>query len=380
MRINSLWYRDNAQKWEVSEMDFFDLTLLVGGSGVGKTQILKAILSLKNIANGNALNSVEWNISFDSLGKTYRWEGKFEVKFVNNFNWQSYKNKSFKPKIEEEKIYLEENLLAQKKNDILIFEDKEMPKLRPTESIISIFREEEAILPAFEGLKKISFRDHTVKDVNKYYHVTDYKSFFSEYNTLEEIRNSDLDTILKLSCLYQNEPTVFNKIVESYKDVFPQVEKIRIEPTLDSPEINTSGGNPPIVIQFKEKGVNRWIPQSQLSSGMFRTFLHISEMFLLSDGTVVLIDEFENSLGVNCIDVLTEDLLFENNRLQFIATSHHPYIINKIPYEYWKIVTRKGGVIKTHNAQEFDLGASSHERFMNLINLPQYKSGIESLA
>ena len=55
------------------------------------------------------------------------------------------------------------------------------------------------------------------------------------------------------------------------------------------------------------------------------------------------------------------------------------YIINKIPYNYWKIITRKGGQIKTHNAKDFDLGASSHERFLNLINLPQYKRGIESL-
>jgi hypothetical protein len=84
-------------------------------------------------------------------------------------------------------------------------------------------------------------------------------------------------------------------------------------------------------------------------------------------------------LGVNCINVLTEDLIYENSRLQFIATSHHPYIINKIPYNYWKIITRKGGQIKTHDAKDFDLGASSHERFLNLVNLPQYKSGIESL-
>ena len=114
----------------------------------------------------------------------------------------------------------------------------------------------------------------------------------------------------------------------------------------------------------------------KMSSGMFRTFLHVSDMYLLSKGTLVLIDEFENSLGVNCINVLTEDLIFENTNLQFIATSHHPYIINKIPYEHWKIVTRKGGEIRTFDAKEFDLGASNHEKFINLINLPQYKRGI----
>lgn len=38
--------------------------------------------------------------------------------------------------------------------------------------------------------------------------------------------------------------------------------------------------------------------------------------------------EFENGLGVNCIDVLAEILLSERKDLQFIITSHHPKIIN----------------------------------------------------
>ena len=48
---------------------------------------------------------------------------------------------------------------------------------------------------------------------------------------------------------------------------------------------------------------------------------------LWPDGSVILIDEFENSLGVNCLDEITEDVVKESRRLQFILTSHHPYII-----------------------------------------------------
>ena len=42
--------------------------------------------------------------------------------------------------------------------------------------------------------------------------------------------------------------------------------------------------------------------------------------------------------------------------LQFILPSHHPYIINGIGMEYWKVVSRTGGVISTKNADEFKLG------------------------
>ena len=106
--------------------------------------------------------------------------------------------------------------------------------------------------------------------------------------------------------------------------------------------------------------------------------MQISELFLCSEGTVILIDEFENSLGINCIDTLIENLLYDNRGLQFIITSHHPYIINSIGMEHWKVVSRNGGTIITQNAKDFKLGKSRHEAFKQLIQLTGYRNGIKS--
>ncbi len=380
MRINSLKYKDKIQKWELSEIDFFNLTLLVGISGVGKTQILNSILKIKNIANGKSLNGVEWDISFTNDNKNYNWKGEFETidNIKNSYLLIDEDEESSKPKLINESIYLEGKLIANRESNDITFQGTKMPKLASEESVISIFKEEDNVQAAYDGFKKIVFRDHTQKEGRINFRIIDNKKIKSKYTSVEDIRNSDLDTTQKLLCLYENQKDSFNEIVESYIDVFPQVEGVKIEPVTGEDMPSFLADMP--IIQFKEKGVEKWIYQDRMSSGMFRTFLHISEMFLLSEGTLVLIDEFENSLGVNCIDVLTEDLIFENSRLQFIATSHHPYIINKIPYEYWKIVTRQGGEITVFNAKDFELGESNHERFMNLINLPQYKSGIESFS
>jgi len=90
-----------------------------------------------------------------------------------------------------------------------------------------------------------------------------------------------------------------------------------------------------------------------------------------------LIDEFENSLGVNCIDSITQDLLFGNNQLQFIITSHHPYIINNISPKFWKIVTRKAGIITVYSAQDFHISPSQQKAFIDLINvLEDYPEGL----
>lgn len=130
------------------------------------------------------------------------------------------------------------------------------------------------------------------------------------------------------------------------------------------------------IIQIKEKGVEKWISQSDISSGMLRSLMQISEIYLCPEGSVLLMDEFENSLGVNCIDELTNDILSVDRNIQFILTSHHPYIINNIPYQNWKIVTRKGGKVMVKSATDYRIGESKHDYFMQLLQLDEFTNGV----
>jgi recombinational DNA repair ATPase RecF len=47
MRIEKLYYRNHVTGWELATMEFGDVNLLVGVSGVGKTKILEVIRSLR---------------------------------------------------------------------------------------------------------------------------------------------------------------------------------------------------------------------------------------------------------------------------------------------------------------------------------------------
>lgn len=87
--------------------------------------------------------------------------------------------------------------------------------------------------------------------------------------------------------------------------------------------------------------------QQDISNGMLKTIYYIVELFTMSEDSLVLIDEFENGLGVNCIDLLSELMLSERNDLQFIITSHHPKIINAIDKDKWRIIDREGSIVKT---------------------------------
>ena len=376
MKILSIIYTNTEQEWGFEKINFFDLTLLVGVSGVGKTQILRSIYTLKHIANGNSENGVKWEVNFKTLkGKTYTWKGEFENIKTQNDILPDFGNESekIKPKIIFEQIIQDNNIIIDRDSNKFSFQGTEMPKLSSTESAINILKEEELIKEIYESFNLIILRDHTQKEGVRFSGLS-IEKLKKKYKTFEEIKESDLETFHKLALIYDVSKDTFKEIKSRFTEVFPQIEDIKIEPLRDN-DFSTFIFEA-TVIQIKEKGVKKWIPHNRMSSGMLRTLLHIAEMYLWNEGTVILIDEFENSLGLNCIDVLTEDLIHDNNNVQFIATSHHPYIINKIPYDYWKIVTRKGSLIKIYDAKDSDMGKSHHDKFLSLINHPLYKQGI----
>ena len=376
MKLKSIRYINNEQEWGFEKVDFFDLTLLVGVSGVGKTQILRSIYALKKIAKGSNENGVKWEVEFETLkGNTYYWRGEFEnLKSQDELSDLIGSDKeAIKPKIIFEEIILNKKTIIERNQDRFIFNGNEMPKLISTESAINILKEEELISDLYDNFKLIIYRDHTQKEGVRFSRFS-IEKLKKKYTNFQEIKESDLETFDKLGLVYDIEKSVFEEIKSRFIDVFPQVEDVKVEPIKDNELSNFIFEA--TIIQIKEVGVQKWIPHNRMSSGMLRTLLHIAEMYLWNEGTIILIDEFENSLGLNCIDVLTEDLIYDDNNIQFIATSHHPYIINKIPFDYWKIVTRKGGIIKTFDAKEFDMGNSHHDRFMSLINHPFYKQGI----
>jgi predicted ATPase len=370
MKITSFEYRDHAIEWTLERIEFNSLTLLVGASGVGKTRILQALLHLKKIARGASLNGVQWQVQFSNNGNSYEWSGLFENKGF--FYDEDDKDK---PSIENEKLYINDELIVDRNDEGIIFNNEKTVKLSQKESMLSLLKEEEQIKVIHTEFSKIffDFNPNIEGEINRF--IVDNKAFsfkHHKYTDLINIRNSDENLKVKLYLIYLNVPTTFEEIKNAFIDVFPYVEDLRME-ILKVPNMSI----PLIQIQIKEMGIENWIDQRKLSSGMYRTLMHIAELYLCADGTIILIDEFENSLGINCIDDITNSIVTHNRNLQFIMTSHHPYIINNIDLNNWKILTRKAGMVKNYNASQLNLGKSKHEAFTQLINLDKYLDGVE---
>lgn len=378
MKINSFTFRNNTQNWQINEIKFDNLNLLVGSSGVGKTTILKALVLIFNVAQGKVLplENLEWAIDFSHLGQDYRWE------ITTNPIQDSFSSEQMRVEISEEKlIKFEDNaeteILHRSKTKSKL-NGENLRKFKKTESAISLLAEEESIAPIFEAFKRFIVKvipqglipsigvdpsnmhvllDSEIEDSNYFIHLEKFKDMAA-----------DAPTVLTAYYLEKNFPKTFDEIKDIYTGIFPNVEDVRVNAEMKSDNRYA------LLIEILESGSANWISQVQISSGMYRVLTCLIDILASPEESVIVIDEFENSLGINCMPQLTDFILDKSPNLQFILTSHHPYIINNIPWETWQLVSRTNGTIRAKKATdipELDT-ASSLDKFTQLINLLEY--------
>ncbi|MGB1251604.1 MAG: AAA family ATPase [Candidatus Promineifilaceae bacterium] len=366
MQILSLEYEDKLRRWKLEQMDFRLLTLIVGASGVGKTQVLQAVGYLKLIASGASFSGVKWNVKFQTLsGVIFRWYGEFSTDAdIKNGNVNA-------SRIIEEGLHSNGQRVIERENGVILFNNEQTITLPHERSVLDMLRENPVVSDAYTALGQIRFTQSNNWKMPSGLLFGPGPAFnLDQYNSLEEVQSSNESLLAKLYLLNRTEPDLFSQWRSQCKSVFPFIEDIRVKA-----DRYQEGEGVDVTVEIKEYGVDQWISEYHLSSGMHRTLLQIAELYLIPSGSLILIDEFENSLGVNCIDEVM-DLILGSQKLQFIITSHHPYIINGISSANWKMLTRSGGVVKAHDVEDLGFGKSKHQAFMQLINLDEFSEGV----
>ena len=117
----------------------------------------------------------------------------------------------------------------------------------------------------------------------------------------------DLPLNLRLYVLKMYFSEIYTKIVNMYKEFFNFIEKVEIIDSKDLPSVEMLGMGP--VFCVKERNVKREIRLDELSSGMQKALLIITDLYALPEGSIYFIDEYENSLGVGAINTLPDALL-----------------------------------------------------------------------
>ncbi len=238
MKINSFSFEDKSVNWKLEKVHFDNITLLVSASGVGKTRILKSLMSLKRIIDGDTLNGVCWNIEFTTTNNNeYKWSGVFENKgWRNDLSFSDdeldeldIKNK---PNLISETLFLNNEEITKRIDKKIFFKGQPIPNTSPTESNLKIFRIEEDITPAYDALQKLIYSDYTISQSSplKGHLLFGVEKLRKKFKKLEEIKNSDERVLTKLYLVYKNVPKLFDRIKNTYLDIFPNVEDVKIEP------------------------------------------------------------------------------------------------------------------------------------------------------
>jgi AAA15 family ATPase/GTPase len=397
MSIARFSFQDRFRGWKLNEVSFSDFNLLVGISGAGKTQILDALRAIRNAAveDSRFVNQCQWEVELAIGEDNYRWSAETSPGWTSHLALLSAArngndpSEAEKPRFIKELITKNEEEIAKRLDDAIIFRGNLLPKLKNSESVITLLGNEEVIAPLHRFFNGVFFSGAGESSPAAYGAQTEmipwaqgvqWSKQFTDLDSLR-LQITQAPVLLMAYVLQENFPAEFDRLKQDYLEIFPTVLDVKIDRLIKMAPAMTANNAAflmdNLVLGLKEEGVEGWILSGQISRGMLRTMIHLFEIALAPPDAVIVIDEFENSLGTNCLPELTDHLL-RATTAQVVLTSHHPYIINNVPFRYWKLVIRNGSEVTVKDAtsiRELD-AASSLEKFTRLLNLEEYAEAI----
>ena len=348
-----------------------DITLLVGLSGVGKTQILNAIeYSLKLAVNKNLrLEPYNTTLCCQIGEEVYVWSYRIQQDHAEDI----FESKEIKYFFAYEKLQnIKGDILMQRTPDtIQVTGYDKVPTPKKDESLLVQYSEDAFVKPIISEMLKL-YPIEIEMDVRGAIAQESFNMFkakikesFKENEKQPFEKFSHLPVPLKIYITKKYYPQMYAQIFSAVKELFMEINSIDI---VEDPDRE--------IYMVAIDVYGKRLLQHEISNGMLKTIYYIVELITMSKNSLVLIDEFENGLGVNCIDVLAELLLGERRDLQFVITSHHPKIINQISNKKWKIIERDIATVKNFTAEEYGIMHSQHDAYFNLINRWEFEGKI----
>ena len=361
-----------------ARIDFDRINLIVGNSAVGKTRLLNSIFNMALIVTQKQPWRGWWELVFEQRNKVYRWS-------IETVKGDGQQTKVRNEIIVERSPNGHERVIVERDTKSFTFDGKSLPKLPEGESSITILRDDVSIKPLYLGLSAIVRRNFSGPDLDiSVSHQQVVEGMLKQINQKTKIDDlyfwgvSNFSLNVRLYILAQYFKPIYRRICSEFKNLFPFVSTVGIvfakEFGLQYP------GVVPIFAMKEARGKERWISLDQFSSGMRKVLLILTDILTMPEGGgVYLIDEYENSLGSNAINFFPSILFESEVDNQFVITSHHPYIIGRIPVENWIVLHRKGRDVTAREGEELRAvyGKSKQKAFTQLISDPFYTEGIE---
>ena len=316
MKIQWIEFENLKTGLKIERINFNrDVTLLVGLSGAGKTQILNVVEYSLNLAVDKDIILCPYRVGIGILIGKDKYEWFYEIN--KTYDEELIINEAGRYEFVYEKLLCNGRDFFERKNGkIAVIGYDRVPQPKKDESLILQYSEDKNLGKFISGIRKLysveielavrggigseSFRRLKSK-------VTD---IISSEKQIEFKAFGHLPVAMKLYVAKNYYADLYVKIFDAVKSLFIEIEDINVE---------EDSAREMYLVSIQVYG--KKLLQQDISNGMLKTIYYIVELFTMSEDSLVLIDEFENGLGVNCIDLLSELMLSERNDLQFIITS-----------------------------------------------------------
>jgi AAA15 family ATPase/GTPase len=372
--ITSFSYKGlQNEPWEFEETSLGKVNLLVGASGSGKTRFLNTVFNISTSAvKGEPFRLGEWTITVETKEYEYKWEykGERDEKGTNFISREAISRKLLNSDGQAENV-------IDRTRELFLFLGQKLPKLQMDRLSVTLLKEEESIRPLYETFTKVQRRNFHDEGLQAALALQPLLP-----KTIIEVRTEGLSRLFsqenalsaKMYLMKENHRDLYDLAVETFIQVFPSIRECDIQLLEKEPIFKIPSGGIVPVFAIKEKGVNKWIALHELSSGMQKVLLIVTDILTLPEGSIYIIDEYENSLGVNAIDFLPQFIMDHGESIQFLITTHHPYLINNMPMNCWRVFRRAGSKVSLKQGAELKskYGASKQEAFIQLLNDPFY--------
>jgi len=367
MIITKYSYNEEST-WNFQQLNLQDLNLIVGKTSSGKTRIINTLINFSKLfkQDKGELRAGNWEIGF-----------KLNKDDVIEYNYKLSINRQ--QNITSEKLEKNGTTLLEFDGNTLVIENDRIEGLSPQMMALKTFSRKMNFEEIISNFQDIFLRRHNPgvgKEGNELTSLKKLSLLKDEETFLKAIRKSD--TISPETGFYflkKFDKKNFDELKKAFSTCFPCATDIDLLPIEEVPSIRVDDiidKEKLYCVCIKEQG--QWIPRFEVSSGMHRFIEALVDIYTPPHNSIIIYDEFENGLDPFVIGALVDIYLEKLFEHQYIFTSHHPYIIDKIPPKNWIIVRRKGYVVENFPGSNVEQDEDSLSgNFISLLNSIEYR-------
>lgn len=364
MRLYSLSYLEFGKEsyaWTLQDFSVIGINLIVGKNAVGKSRILKLLHGIARLIDGTFQ-------PFQYL------TGKFTVEFIDdqNSDISPQSDATFRPKVVYE-LEIHQNKVISERLTVngelklnrqpngttqLTFENVGG---KPSLIDIQIPDSHLAVVARRDRMQHKFFEDLHTWAANCLYVEFPNQGQNSVTGIDKNVRiDSSTPTIARTNIHFQLKSgldqfghDLKRSVLSDMKVIGYNLTDFGLMPMVGI--ANAVGGlntDVPQCVFVKEDGIDKKLPQFEISCGMFRALailIQLHTVRLTKKRFCLLIDDIGEGLDFERATKLISILIKEADKgfIQLVMSSNDRFIMNNVPLEYWCVLERHGGEVKT---------------------------------